>query len=204
MEFPLTQQYRFRRYDMKKQTGAAMVEFALTALVFFTVMFGLIESARLFFTVNTLTEMSRRGARLATVCYPTAPQITQATLFNNPTDIATSSNILPMITTNNVRVRYLDKNGCYINALNSSVDPNTLASTTFDQIRYVSVQIINYTHSFIFPPFTIPLGSTAGNHCVTESVRVFAETVLPREALGVRCRDAVCTPPPITNDCPSP
>jgi hypothetical protein len=188
---------------MRKQTGAAMVEFALVALVFFTMVFGLIEAARLFFTINTLTEMTRRGARLATVCYPTAPQITHETLFNNPTDTSTSSNILPFITTNNVRVRYLDKNGCYITALNSSVDPTTLPSATFDQIRYVSVQLINYTHTFIFPPMTIPLGSTAVNHCVAESVSIFAETVLPREALGVVCDNAACANP-TNNNCPSP
>lgn len=176
----------------RKSNGAALVEFAIIALVFFTVIFGMIESARLFYTTNTLTEMTRRGARLATVCYPTAPQITEATLFNNPTDSSTVSNILPFITASNVRVRYLDKDGTYICSLNSYYDPNTLPSSTFNQIRYVSVQVINYTHNFIFPPYSIQLGKDFTDSCGSTD-RIYTETVLPREALGVVCNNAACT-----------
>jgi hypothetical protein len=187
---------------IKKNNGAALVEFALIALVFFTVLFGMIESARLFFTTNTLTEMTRRGARLATVCYPTAPQITEASLFNNPKNNSTTSSILPFITASNVRVRYLDTAGNYICSLNNLINPDTLSSTTFNQIRYVSVQVVNYTHSFIFPPFNIPLGKNFTDSCQSQ-VRIFAETVLPREALGVVCINAECTDV-IKNSCPSP
>ena len=184
---------------MKKQSGAAMVEFAIIALVFFTVVFGLIESARLFFTLNTLTEMSRRGARLATVCPPDDAKITKALLFNNPTSGSTAtSGILPFITSSNVRVLYLDKTGSAI----CNYD-----NTKFGQISYVAVQIIDYTHNFIFPPFNIPLGKNITDACnVTH--RVFAETVLPREALGTVCNGTTdpnnpCTSV-ITNYCTTP
>ncbi len=53
---------------MKTQRGAAMVEFALIALLFFIILFGIIEFGRAFFTYNTLVEATRRGARVAAVC----------------------------------------------------------------------------------------------------------------------------------------
>nr|WP_305907145.1 TadE family protein [Methylomarinum sp. Ch1-1]MDP4519872.1 pilus assembly protein [Methylomarinum sp. Ch1-1] len=52
----------------KLQRGASMVEFALIALVFFTLIFGIIEFARVMFVYNTLVEATRRGARVAAVC----------------------------------------------------------------------------------------------------------------------------------------
>lgn len=174
---------------MKKHSGAAMVEFALIALVFFTVIFGLIESARLFFTANTLTEMTRRGARFATVCPPNDPKIIKETLFNNPTSgSAVTSSLLPSITSSNVMVTYLNNAGAAI----CNYD-----STKFDQIRYVGVQIIDYTHQFIFPPYNIQLGSDVTT-CGSRN-KVYAQTVLPREALGVVCNNASCTTVSTTN-----
>ncbi len=55
---------------MKKQSGAALVEFAGVALVFFMIVFGIIEFARAFFIYNTLIEATRRGARVAAICPP--------------------------------------------------------------------------------------------------------------------------------------
>lgn len=194
---------------IKKQFGAALVEFALIALVFFTVVFGLIEWGRLLFTMNTLTEMTRRGARLATVCPPSDSKILHQTLFNSPTDTATSSHILPFITTAHIRIKYLDHNGCDIADLrtHNNPDPTTINSAVFNQIKYVNVQIINYTHNFIFPPLTIPLGVNVADSCVVGAGsaitnRVFAQTVLPRESLGVVCTDETCATLKHTGLCP--
>jgi Flp pilus assembly protein TadG len=191
----------------KKYAGAAMVEFAIIALLFFTVVFGLIEFARLFFTTNTLNEMTRRGARLATVCYPTASKVTQATLFNTLNSTGTTAALVPSISTSNVRVRYLNASGDDICSLTTAVldaSPTSIPETVFNSIRYVKVQIINYTHDFIFPPFTIQLGSLTDDPC-TPGIkdRVYVETILPREALGVVCADSACTSL-IYNSCPSP
>ncbi len=81
----------------RNQAGAAMVEFAIVAWVFFLLLFGVIEFARLLFTFNTLTEVARRGARVAAVCPPNDPKIKTAALFVN----------LPNLTTANIQVRYL-------------------------------------------------------------------------------------------------
>ncbi len=50
---------------MKKQGGVAAVEFALLVLVFFSLIFGVLEIARLIYLCNTLQEVTRRAAVLA-------------------------------------------------------------------------------------------------------------------------------------------
>lgn len=51
------------------QHGAATVEFALVAIAFLTVVFGIIEMGRLFYLWNTVQEVTRRAAREAVVRY---------------------------------------------------------------------------------------------------------------------------------------
>lgn len=48
-----------------KQKGVAAVEFALLAIIFFTLVFGILEIARLIFLFNTLPEVTRRAAAMA-------------------------------------------------------------------------------------------------------------------------------------------
>lgn len=49
------------------ETGQAMVEFALTALVFFTIIFGVIDLGRAIFEYNLLASSAREGARVAVI-----------------------------------------------------------------------------------------------------------------------------------------
>lgn len=51
-----------------RQKGAAAVEFALIAIVFFMLLLGIIEFGRALFTWNSVAEATRWGARLAVVC----------------------------------------------------------------------------------------------------------------------------------------
>jgi hypothetical protein len=46
-----------------RQTGVASVEFALIAVLFLTLVFGILELARVMFVFNTLEEVTRRVAR---------------------------------------------------------------------------------------------------------------------------------------------
>lgn len=50
------------------QTGLVTVEFALIGAVFFGFMFAIIEVSWWLFSINALTEMSRSGARQASLC----------------------------------------------------------------------------------------------------------------------------------------
>jgi hypothetical protein len=51
----------------KNERGAAVAEFAVACLFFFTVLIGIIEFGRLLYTHNALTDAARRGARYATL-----------------------------------------------------------------------------------------------------------------------------------------
>lgn len=47
----------------RKATGVFAVELAIVVLVFFTIIFGVVELARLMYVFNTLQEVTRRAAR---------------------------------------------------------------------------------------------------------------------------------------------
>lgn len=148
----------------KRQIGLATVEFALIGLLFFIILFGVIEFGRLLFTWNTLAEATRRGARLAAVCPVSHASIARVTVFNNP-GTAGDSPILPGLSTANVQVQYLQNDGI------------TDWGGIFANIRYVRVSIrqdnINrYQHQLIIPV----VGTTI-------TAPPFAAT-LPRESLG--------------------
>jgi hypothetical protein len=49
----------------KNEQGAAVAEFAVACLFFFTLIIGIIEFGRLLYTHNALTDATRRGARYA-------------------------------------------------------------------------------------------------------------------------------------------
>ncbi|CAN5612904.1 hypothetical protein BH20ACI3_BH20ACI3_34360 [soil metagenome] len=49
----------------KDEQGSTVAEMAMAALVFFTMIFGIIEFGRLLYTHNALTDAARRGARYA-------------------------------------------------------------------------------------------------------------------------------------------
>ncbi|MDD5329660.1 MAG: pilus assembly protein [Sulfuricella sp.] len=52
----------------RRERGAVVVEFALIAIVFFSLLLGIMEFGRLLFTWNSAAEATRWGARLAVVC----------------------------------------------------------------------------------------------------------------------------------------
>ncbi len=61
--------WRPGRYaNARRQRGLAAVEFAIVALLLFTLLFGVIEMGRLLWTWNAAVEATRHGARLAAVC----------------------------------------------------------------------------------------------------------------------------------------
>jgi len=168
----------------RKEAGAAMVEFAIVAWVFFLLLFGVIEFARLLFTFNTLTEMTRRGARVAAVCPPNHPAIKRVAIFGDPS-AGTTGTILPNITTANIEVKYWDNNSnplfvdTTINSIPTSpsvqylADWDALNAGGSIEVSISQVDPNKYKHQLIIPmnlgPITAPAFSTK----------------LPPEALGV-------------------
>jgi Flp pilus assembly protein TadG len=65
-----------RRRNIHKQSGVAALEFALVAVYFFLLVFGILDLARYTYMVNTLQEVTRRAATAAV-----------NTDFSNPTQL---------------------------------------------------------------------------------------------------------------------
>lgn len=145
-----------------QQKGLYIVEFALVAALFFVLLFGVIEFARTLFVWNTLTEATRRGARLAAVCPVDHASIANVTVFNAPA-AAGASPILSGLDSSDVVTEYLDQAGA--------------VTASFNDIRYVRVRIVGFTHTMLIPDLLPGLPS------MTLTAPTF-ETTLPRESLG--------------------
>lgn len=59
----------------RPQRGATMVEFALVAMVFLSLLLATMEFGRWMFMLNAASEATRLGARTAAICDLDAPQI---------------------------------------------------------------------------------------------------------------------------------
>ena len=58
---------RDRKQNKKTRTGASLLEFAIAATVFLTVLFAVVEFGRALWVHNALSDAARRGARYAGV-----------------------------------------------------------------------------------------------------------------------------------------
>lgn len=73
---PMLMTHAARRLtSLRRQGGAMIIEFALVALLFFTLLLGIMEFGRWLFTLNAASEATRWGARLVAVCGSTPAQI---------------------------------------------------------------------------------------------------------------------------------
>jgi hypothetical protein len=164
---------------MKRQCGAAMVEFAIIGALFFMVLFGIIEMGRAFFVHNALQEAVRRGARVAAVCPVTAAGIRfvkHVTIYKTPDSTDTP---LLGLAENNIRVSYY---GSDMTLLATDTDPSTYPASVsddeYDDIAFVQVSLAPqnstdaFKHTWIIPFFYR-----------TFSVAPMT-TVLPSESLG--------------------
>lgn len=68
--------------DKNRQAGATAVEFALTLIIFVSVVLGILEFGRLFYVANTVQEVTRRAARAQVVQWVTArPDVQRGAVF---------------------------------------------------------------------------------------------------------------------------
>ncbi len=92
----------------RSQRGAAAVEFAVLALIFFTFVFGIIELARLLYVFNTLQEVTHRAAAAGASVYATdsdaKSRARQHAVFRNtPGELV----LAPPVTDEHIRLEYL-------------------------------------------------------------------------------------------------
>jgi len=148
------------------QEGTTTVEFAIVGLLLFMVLFAVIEFGRALFVMNTLTEATRRGARMAAVCPVGDTKPASVAVF----DVGGGkSAVVYGLTTANVLIEYLDANA------------NTIASptTNFSAIRYVRASIVGFSLPLAIPTLlpTLPMSG-------------FSATLL-RESLGVPANEPI-------------
>lgn len=146
-----------------KQAGLTSVEFAMVGTVLLLVIFAVIETGRLMWVWETLTEATRRGARVAAVCPVEHNAIANMTVFNEP-DTGGESAIINGLTTGNVVVEYLDGGSTVL------ASP---ASDDWCDIEYARVRISGFTHQVLIPFVNLTLDAPE-----------FA-TTLPAESLGL-------------------
>ncbi len=145
------------------QRGTTVVEFALVGVVFFTVLFGLIDFSRLYFDMAALDESTRRGARVAAVCPVNDPEVTRVALF---------SGLVPTLGAEHILVQYLDQEGVVVG------DPGGFG---YGAIRHVRVSIQNFQLQTFIPGLASVLPTPAFT------------TTIPSESLGrVGIADIAC------------
>lgn len=142
----------------RHQQGVAAVEFALVAMLFFTLLFAILEFGRLFYLQNAVQEVTRRAAREATVRWVTAgDEVRNLALFE-----AANLPAGPEITAENIVIEYLDVNQDVIGNLPDSPLDNVTACLKAENncIAYVRVSITEATYSpmiALFSAFSVPI-----------------------------------------------
>lgn len=116
-----------------KQGGAAAVEFALIAIVFFSLLLGILEFGRVLFTYNSAVEATRYGARVAVVC-----DIGSAAI------VSRMQLIMPAIVSANVAVTY---------------EPSTCVQSTCERVK-VKIQGLSVTPLIPVLNVTLPVPSS--------------------------------------------
>lgn len=141
-----------------RQKGAETVEFAMIAVLFFAILFAIIEFSRALFVWNALAEATRRGARMAVICPYQSPIPKQVAIFDVIAGSLGTSPIIAGLTPAMVKVSYLNQAG------------GVEADQTL--IKFAQVTITGYTHTLLIPIWGRSLTAPA-----------FA-TTLPSESLG--------------------
>jgi hypothetical protein len=156
---------------LSRQKGTTTVEFAIIGMLFFIILFGIVEMGRALFVWNGLADITRRAARIAAVCPPNNTSVARAAIYNAADDGSTSS-VISGLDPADVKIEYLSS------TLVPVPNPDT---TGFSTVKYVRASIdtsdTGYTHQLLIPPTNIKLTPPD-----------FATTV-PAESLG-RWKDA--------------
>jgi Flp pilus assembly protein TadG len=121
-----------------RHKGATAVEFALLATVFFALVFGIMEVARLIYVYNTLQEVTRRAAANAVQVFPrdTAglAQVRHDAVFrSSPGNLV----LAPPVTSEHVRIDYLALTRDSSSAMSLTPIPESLLPSCPGQNRQV-------------------------------------------------------------------
>ncbi len=153
-----------------KKRGVTQIEFLLIALAVLLVIFSIIEFALYFYSIQMANEVTRRAARLATVCY-----------IADRDDIKTLPAVEglypPGFSSKNLTISYLDKDGNNVDVSGFLTSPPAGTDTLnpiFYSIRFVKAEA-DYTFKFLVLSLLIDAVGTTPKF----------QTILPAESLGV-------------------
>lgn len=137
----------------QNQKGTTVAEFAMVALLFFTMIFAIIEFGRLLYTHNALTDATRRGARFAALHRGSTEAHKQAVRNfvvygpNGTFDVngnPTSSPLINDLTTDMVEVEFI--------GVDLDGDPATVGTTGYGtNLGQATVSIENYQFFLSIP-----------------------------------------------------
>ncbi|MFS1865893.1 TadE family protein [Vibrio breoganii] len=156
----------------KKQSGLAVVEFTIVATFFLVFLFAIFEFGRFLFSLQMLNEVTRKAARLASVCYIVDKQKL------GDLDLGDIYSRAPIDLSNlTLSIDYLNDSGTEVTiATYTGEDQNfTVDDDEFENVRYVRARIEGF--SYAFGALTQILGANTASPPF--------ETILPRESLGV-------------------
>ena len=155
-----------------KQKGAAAVEFALICLLFFTILFAIIEFGRMMYLYNTMQEVTRSGARAAVVRWIDQTATIKSIAFFGGTAIPAGAEV----TTADMTIEYLNQAGTAANPLPDDPGDNLAAcgdpgrvSACIYSVR-VSISGVSYSPM-------VSLFSFLGVNLPTASVTMHAESL---------------------------
>jgi hypothetical protein len=127
---------RHRPASSASQSGAAIVEFAIVAVVFFSLLLGIMDFGRMLFTWNAAAEATRWGARIAVVCDKLTPDQVRDRMRK----------IVPQLTNANIVINYYNPLGTINNACDK------------DNCKAVEVSLAGFAFTPISP--FMPFGLT--------------------------------------------
>lgn len=126
------------------QKGATAVEFGLVAIVFFSVLLGILEFGRVLYTWNAAAEATRWGARQAVVCAQGSSSV-----------LSHMQRIMPSLTTANVSIQWYDGSG----AVSTTCDSSSCAGIAV-KVTGLTISTIAPINWIGFSTLTIPGFST--------------------------------------------
>lgn len=154
----------------KKQSGMTIIEFTIIAWGLLVLVFFAFEIGRYMFSMQMLNEMTRKAARLATVCAITD----QGDITSLPEVI---ENRPIGFEAENLVIDYVDAAGSPVSVAGFSGLSSGAQAAIMSQIRYVSAEVSGFQFQFF------PLLAFIGNGGAVD-VPSF-KTLLPVESLGI-------------------
>jgi Flp pilus assembly protein TadG len=130
-----------RNNNRKRQRGSTLVEFAIGATVFLTVMFAVIEFGRALWVHNALSDAARRGVRYAVV-HPSSDSaaVKNVVIYGDPAGGSTP--LVDNLSTSNVNVTY---SGFGLNGGTATVSITNYSFQFVVPIVSTSIKMPNYS-----------------------------------------------------------